>query len=132
MIARIESLILKNGMDDAIDRAEAYIQAGADGIMIHSKKKSGDEIVEFCKRYDALNNRVPLVVVPSTYAHLTEDELSDLGVNIVIYGNHLLRSAYPSMVKSAESILEHKRCKETSDENCMPIKEVLTLIPENY
>jgi len=132
IIARIESLILKNGMTDALTRAEAYIGAGADGIMIHSKEKNGKEIIEFCEKYQSFENRVPLVVVPSTFSHITEDEFKDLGVNIVIYGNHLIRGAYPAMIKTAESILQHKRCEEASDQYCMPIKEILTLIPEDY
>ena len=132
IIARIESLILKQGMDDAINRAKAYIAAGADGIMIHSKEKDGKEIVEFCQQFRTFEPALPLVVVPSTYGHLTETELAELGVNIVIYGNHLIRSAYPSMVKTAETILKTERCQEASEEYCMPIKEILTLIPENY
>ena len=132
IIARIESLILKNGMDDALKRANAYIDAGADGIMIHSKEKDGSEIIEFCNHYNLFENKVPLIVVPSTFSHFTEGDLEKLGVNIVIYGNHLIRSAYPAMVKTAKSVLKHKRCKEASDQYCMGIKEVLTLIPEDY
>jgi len=132
IIARIESLILKQGMEDAINRAKAYIAAGADGIMIHSKEKDGKEIVEFCQQFRTFEPALPLVVVPSTYGHLTETELAELGVNIVIYGNHLIRSAYPSMVKTAETILKTSRCQEASEEFCMPIKEILTLIPEDY
>ena len=132
IIARIESFILKKGMKDALTRAKAYINAGADGIMIHSKEKDGGEIIKFCERYGDFETRAPLVVVPSTFSHITEDEFKDLGVNIVIYGNHQLRSAYPSMVKAAESILQHSRCKEASKQYCMPIKDILTLIPEEY
>ena len=128
IIARIESLILKQGMDDAITRAEAYIDAGADGIMIHSKEKSEAEILEFCKRFDSLDKRVPLVVVPSSYNHIYEKELIEAGVNVVIYANHLLRSAYPAMVSVAKTILENERSTEVNDE-CMSIKEILTLIP---
>ena len=130
IIARIESLILQNGMDDALIRAEAYISAGADGIMIHSKEKDGKEITEFCKEFQSFKRKVPLVVVPSTYAHMTESELQDLGVNIIIYANHLLRSAYPAMSKAAQSILENSRAKEASENHCMSIKEIITLIPE--
>ena len=119
-------------MEDAINRAKAYIAAGADGIMIHSKEKDGKEIVEFCQQFRTFEPALPLVVVPSTYGHLTETELAELGVNIVIYGNHLIRSAYPSMVKTAETILKTSRCQEASEEFCMPIKEILTLIPEDY
>ena len=131
IFARIESLILNNGMEDALKRAEAYIKAGADGIMIHSKHKDGKEIVEFCEKFQKFDKQVPLVVVPSTFSHMTIEEFKNLGVKIVIYGNHLIRSAYPAMVKTAESVLKYDRCKEASEENCMSIKEVLSLIPEN-
>jgi len=130
IIARVESLILKKGIDDALKRAENYISAGADGIMIHSKEKDGKEIIEFCNEFQKIKTKVPLVVVPSTYAHMTESELQALGVNVIIYANHLLRSAYPSMVKSATSILENSRAKETSDNYCMSIKDIITLISE--
>lgn len=128
IIARIESLILKKGIDDAIKRARAYIEAGADGIMIHSKEKSPKEVLEFCKRYKKFENRVPLVAVPTTYSQITEEELMKAGVNIVIYANHMLRSAYPSMVETAEFILKNHRAQE-ADKLCMPIKEILELIP---
>ena len=129
IIARIESLILEKGVDDALARAKAYIAAGADGIMIHSKEKTADEVLRFCEEYRKFENKMPLIAVPSTYSTITEEELSKAGVNIVIYANHLLRSAYPSMVKAAESILKHKRCHEASKELCMPIKDIITLIP---
>jgi len=132
IIARVESLILKQGLGDALKRSKAYIKAGADGIMIHSKEKDGKEIIEFCNKYNTFVRRVPLVVVPSTYAHMKEDDLQKLGINVVIYANHLIRSAYPAMVKTAENILEDGRSKEASDNFCMPIKEILTLIPEDY
>jgi len=128
IIARVESLILQAGMADALARAEAYIGAGADAVMIHSKEKTADEILEFCSKYKKIKNNVPLVVVPSTYSHITEDELANAGVRIVIYANQLLRSSYPSMVKTAETILRHGRAKE-SDEYCTSIKDILTLIP---
>ena len=130
IIARVESLILKKGMADALKRTEAYIAAGADGIMIHSKEKDGKEIIEFCKKFQKFETKVPLIVVPSTYAHMTESELQDLGINVIIYANHLLRSAYPSMIKAAQSILENRRAKEASEEYCMSIKDIITLIPE--
>jgi phosphoenolpyruvate phosphomutase / 2-hydroxyethylphosphonate cytidylyltransferase len=123
---------LKNGMDDALRRAKAYIKAGSDGIMIHSKEKNGIEIIEFCNKYKKYENRVPLIVVPSTYAHMTEIELQKLGVNVIIYANHLIRSAYPAMISTAKTILENARAKEASDNFCMPIKDILTLIPEDY
>lgn len=128
IIARIESLILQQGIDDAIMRAKAYIEAGADGIMIHSKEKDGSEIMEFCRRYNQFENKVPLVAVPSSYNHMYEEQLIEAGVNVVIYANHLLRSAYPAMVKVAQSILTHERSYEAGDD-CMSIKEILNLIP---
>ena len=128
IIARIESLILKKGMEDALKRAKAYIEAGADGIMIHSKEKDPKEILEFCEKYNKFENRVPLVAVPTTYNSITEEELMGAGVNIIIYANHLLRSAYPAMVRTAESILKRGRSYEI-EEACMPINDILTLIP---
>jgi phosphoenolpyruvate phosphomutase len=128
IIARIESLILKKGVEDALKRANAYIEAGADGIMIHSKEKDPEEILNFCKKYSKIKNRVPLVAVPSTYNKITEKELSKAGVNVVIYANHLLRSAYPAMIKTAETILRNERSYEC-DDLCMSIKEILSLIP---
>lgn len=128
IIARIESLILKAGIDDAIARAKAYIEAGADGIMIHSKEKDPSEIFEFCRLYKDLNIKVPLVVVPTSYSQVTESVLSNMGVNIIIYANHLLRSAFPAMVNTAKTILENERGLE-ADKNCLSIKEILTLIP---
>jgi phosphoenolpyruvate phosphomutase len=128
IIARIESLILETGMEDAITRAKAYIEAGSDAIMIHSKQENPQEILDFCNRYSKFETKVPLVVVPTTYNRITEKELLKAGVKIVIYANHLLRSSYPSMVKTAKSILENERSYETND-NCMPINEILHLIP---
>jgi phosphoenolpyruvate phosphomutase / 2-hydroxyethylphosphonate cytidylyltransferase len=128
VIARVESLILKKGKYDALLRARAYIEAGADGIMIHSKEKKPDEILEFCSEYRKFDTRVPLIVVPSSYNKIYEKELIDAGVSVVIYANQLLRSAYPAMVETAKSILMHERSFEV-DGRMMPIKEILTLIP---
>lgn len=128
IIARIESLILKVGLEDAWNRAQAYIEAGADAIMIHSNAKSPDEIIEFSRRYHTFARKVPLICVPSTYHQVTEAELEAAGVSVVIYANHMLRSAYPAMYKTAESILRHGRSYE-AQELCMPINEILTLIP---
>ena len=129
VIARCESLITGAGEDDAINRCRAYIEAGADGIMIHSKAKTPDEIVSFVKRFRAeVSADKPIVVVPSTYAQVTESELAAIGVNIVIYANQLLRAAYPAMRKCAERILECGRAQEASAEFCMPIKDIISLI----
>lgn len=128
IIARIESLILDKGVDDAITRAKAYIDAGADGIMIHSRQKTPDEIFNFCVAYNQFDNRKPLVAVPSSYNQVTEEELQKYGVNIVIYANQLLRSAYPAMVDTARSILEHHRSAEC-DSHMLSLKEILELIP---
>ena len=129
IIARIESFILKKGCEDALARAHAYIDAGADGIMIHSKEKEPDEIFDFCREYNTFKNRVPLVVIPTSYDMTYETELIEHGVNIVIYANHLLRSAYPSMIETARSILRHGRSYEAGQE-IMPLNDILTLIPD--
>ncbi|MBO7719334.1 MAG: phosphoenolpyruvate mutase, partial [Methanosphaera sp.] len=129
IIARIESLILKQGMDDAIARAKAYVEAGADGIMIHSREKEPDEIFEFCEKFREFAPDLPLVVVPTSFNTVYEDEFARRGVNIVIYANHLIRSAYPAMMETAETILENNRCHEV-DEKCLSIKKILTLIPD--
>jgi len=128
IIARIESLILESGMDDAVERAKAFIAAGADGIMIHSRQKTPEEILEFCSRYRELDSGVPLVAVPSSYNQITDEELADAGVSVVIYANHMLRASYPAMSKVAHSILEHGRSMEC-ESDCMPLKEILDLIP---
>lgn len=129
VIARCESLITGAGQSDALERVQAYVQAGADAIMIHSKLKKPDEIFLFCDEYRKLPlvNHVPLVVVPSTYSHVTEEELASHGVRIVIYANQLLRSAYPAMWKTAETILMNGRAEE-ADSCCISIKEILKLI----
>ena len=129
IIARIESLILEHGIDDAIARAKAYLEAGADGIMIHSRSTTFDEIKEFTKLYNRLPNRKPLVVVPSSYTYVTEEELIKNKINVVIYANQMLRAAYPAMVNVAKSILEHHRAKEASEKYCMSIGEIINLIP---
>ena len=129
IIARCESLIAGKPVEDALERCHAYVAAGADGIMIHSKNKDGMDIKEFCQRFREVDNHTPIVAVPTTYGQFTEAELAEWGINIVIYANHMLRSAYPAMVKCAERILETTRCQEASEEYCMPIKQILNLIP---
>ena len=129
IISRCESLIAGKPVDDALERCHAYVAAGADGIMIHSKNKDGMDIKEFCQRFREVDNHTPIVAVPTTYGQFTEAELAEWGINIVIYANHMLRSAYPAMVKCAERILETTRCQEASEEYCMPIKQILNLIP---
>ena len=128
IIARIESLIAGKPMSDALERAYAYVEAGADGIMIHSKNKSGEDIKEFCLTFRQRYAHVPIVVVPTTYDHIHESELCEWGVNVVIYANHMLRAAYPAMMRVACTILENERAQEVRD-LCMPIKEILELIP---
>ena len=129
IIARLESLIAGHTVDEAMERARAYVAAGADGIMIHSKEKSGMDIKEFCSRFRREFEKVPLVLVPTTYNQFKEDELRQWGANIVIYANHMLRASYPAMVEVARCILESERSLE-ADEMCMPIKEILNLIPD--
>lgn len=129
IIARIESLILERGMEDALERARAFIKAGADGIMIHSRKKEPDEILEFCDKFRAEDKKTPIVVVPSSFNSITEEELAQHGVNICIYANQLLRAAFPAMENAARSILKHHRAQEI-DSQLMSIKQIITLIDE--
>ncbi|MCR4787582.1 MAG: phosphoenolpyruvate mutase [Lachnospiraceae bacterium] len=129
IIARIESLILEQGMDDALTRARAYVEAGADGIMIHSRKKDPAEILEFCDKFRAEDKDTPIVVVPTSFNSITESELASHGVNIVIYANQLTRSAFPAMEQTAKDILKHHRALEV-DERLMPIKQIISLIDE--
>ena len=129
IVARIESLILERGMDDALNRAFAYVDAGADGIMIHSRKKSPDEIFEFVKTFREKNQATPIVVVPTSFNTVTEEEFKNRGVNVVIYANQLTRSGFPAMQRTAETILVNHRAKE-ADDMCMSIKDIITLIPE--
>ena len=129
IIARIESLILEQGMDDALNRAFAYVEAGADGIMIHSRKKRPDEILEFCDKFRAKDAKTPIVVVPTSFNSITEAELAEHGVNIVIYANQLTRSAFPAMENTAKEILKNHRALEV-DDKLMPFKSIITLIDE--
>ena len=128
IIARCESLIAGKTIEDALERCFAYVEAGADGIMIHSMNKSGEDIKEFCQKFRKKHTSVPIVVVPTTYNQITEEELASWGVNVVIYANHMLRSAYPAMVNTAKSILTYHRSLEAND-MCMSVKEILELIP---
>ena len=129
IISRCESLIAGKPVEDALERCHAYVEAGADGIMIHSKNKSGEDIKEFCQRFREKDNHTPIIAVPTTYNQFTEEELAEWGINVVIYANHMLRAAYPAMVKCAETILETSRSLEASEKYCMPIKQILNLIP---
>lgn len=128
VIARIESLILDKGMDDAVMRAQAYVEAGVDGIMIHSRRKQPDEVYEFARIFRNGFPHIPLVCVPTSYNQVTEDELAARGFNIVIYANHLMRAAYPAMKSVALEILRNGRSAEV-DNQLISINEVLELIP---
>lgn len=129
LIARIESLILEKGMEDALNRAFAYIEAGADGIMIHSRLKDPAEIFEFCEKFRQKDTKTPIVVVPTSFNTVTEEEWAEKNVNIVIYANQLTRSAFPAMEHVAKTILKNHRAKE-ADDMCMPFKDIIRLIPE--
>lgn len=128
IIARIESLVYNSGLGDALNRASAYIEAGADAIMIHSKSNLPDETFLFSKKFCQLKNKVPLVVLPTTFNKVSEQELIDNGINMVIYENQLLRAAYPAMYKVASSILEHQNSYECA-KDCISVNEMLNLIP---
>ncbi len=128
IISRIESFILGDTLEDALTRAEAYVNAGTDGVMIHSKEKSGEDIKSFCLKFRKNNKTTPIIVVPSSYNHIKEGELIEWGANVVIYANHLLRASFPSMQNVAKTILINKRTSEL-DNICMSIKDILELIP---
>jgi len=128
IVARIESLILEAGMDDALTRAESYINAGADGIMIHSRHKDPSEIAEFMQKFRAKNQNTPVVVVPTSFNSVTVEEFIDMGVNVVVTANHMLRAAYPAMLNVAKSVLENGRTLE-AEPHCMSIKDILDFIP---
>ena len=128
IVARIESLILEAGMEDALIRAEAYIKAGADGIMIHSRHKDPAEIMEFMQKFRATDAITPVVVVPTSFNSVTVEEFIEMGVNVVVTANHMLRAAYPAMLNVAKSVLENGRSLE-AEPDCMSIKEILEFIP---
>lgn len=127
--ARIESLILERGMEDALERAFAFSEAGADAVMIHSRKKDPSEIFEFAEKFRQKNSSTPLVVVPTSFNSVTEEEFKERGINIVIYANQLTRTGFPAMVNAAQTILKNHRAKEC-DDICMPFKDIIRLIPE--
>jgi phosphoenolpyruvate phosphomutase / 2-hydroxyethylphosphonate cytidylyltransferase len=131
IIARIESLVLGRPIEEALVRARAYIEAGVDGILIHSKLADPSEILLFAKLFQELPNRVPLVAVPTTYNELSWMQLQDAGFNMVVYANHLLRSAYPAMLATAETILKNNRTLE-AEASLISIKNLFGLIPANY
>lgn len=128
--ARIESLILERGMDDALERAFAFTEAGADAVMIHSRKKDPSEIFEFVEKFRMKDSTTPLVVVPTSFNTVTEEEFKSKGVNIVIYANQLTRTGFPAMQNAAKMILKNHRAKEC-DDICMPFKDIIRLIPED-
>ena len=128
--ARIESLILEKGVEDALERAFAYTEAGADAIMIHSRKKDPAEVFEFVEKFRAQDADTPIVVVPTAFDSVTEEEFKARGVNVVIYANQLTRSSFPAMKKAAEMILKNHRAQEC-DDICMPFGEIIRLIPDD-
>jgi phosphoenolpyruvate phosphomutase len=128
IIARIESLILEQGMEDALTRAFAFVEAGADAIMIHSRKKDPSEIQEFIEKFRAQDKTTPIVLVPTSFNSITEEEWKERGANIIIYANQLMRAQVPAMQKAAELILEHHRAQEC-DDILMPFKDIIRLIP---
>ncbi len=128
VIARIESLIVDMGLDDALRRAEIYLDAGADGIMIHSRKTDPQEVFEFAREFNKWETGKPLVLVPTAFNNVREEELHEHGARILIHANHLLRASYPAMLRTAESILENGRTSEITPE-LMPISEILNFVP---
>ncbi len=128
IFARIESLILDKGQEDALKRAFAYIKAGADGIMIHSRHKDAEEILTFMRAFRAKDSSTPVIVVPTSFNAILAKDLAKAGVNIIIYANHMLRSSFIAMSEVAKSILQNDRSLE-SESKCMSINEILSLIP---
>jgi phosphoenolpyruvate phosphomutase len=128
IVARLEALIAGYTVDDALIRAKAFVGAGVDAIMIHSKEKSGEDIKDFCRKFRKEFKYIPIVLVPTTYNQFREKEFLEWGANIIIYANHMLRSSYPAMLNTAKTILEEERSFE-ADKFCMPIKEIIELIP---
>ena len=127
--ARIESLILEKGMDDALTRAFAYVEAGADAIMIHSRRKEPDEIFEFMEKFRERDSKTPIVLVPTSFNTVYEEEFKKRGANIIIYANQLTRTGFPAMQNAAKMILENHRAKEC-DDICMSFEDIINLIPE--
>ncbi len=126
--ARIESLILEKGMEDALARARAFVAAGADAVMIHSRKKDPAEIFEFLERFRGEDPATPVVLVPTSFNTVKEEEWKARGANIIIYANQLMRAAVPAVRRAAVSILENHRAEEC-DADLMPFKEIIRLIP---
>ena len=129
IIARCESLILEKGQEDALKRCHAYVEAGADGIMIHSRQKSPKEIFDFCDAFRETDKKTPIVVVPTSFNEVTAEELASHGINIIIYANQMLRAAYPAMTHVAESILKNHRSAEIEGE-IIPFKQIIRIIDE--
>ena len=129
--ARCESLILEQGMDDALERTMAYVKAGADAIMIHSRKKDPEEIIEFINKFRETDKTTPIALVPTSFNAVTEEQWKEYGANVIIYANQLMRASVPAMQKCAETILENHRAQE-ADDMCMPFKDIIRLIPEDY
>lgn len=127
IFARIESLTSGKSVDDALIRARAYVTAGANGILIHSRDKSTKKIIDFCRAYEAFESKVPLVAVPTTYNKITEKELIENGVSIVIYANHLLRSSYKAMLETAKTILKNGSCHK-AESKCYPIQKLFKVV----
>ena len=128
VIARIESFICGAGLNDAIKRADAYINAGADGIMIHSALRTPEEVFSFAEIYKKNVSNLPLVVVPSTFSHVNVNEFEQRGFNVVIYANQILRSSVPAMINTAKLILENGE-SASSDNSMISISDLLQLIP---
>ena len=129
IIARIESLILEQGMEDALTRAFAFVKAGADGIMIHSRRAEPDEIIEFITKFREQDKITPIVIVPTSFHSVKEEEWKKIGVNVVIYANQLMRAEVPAMQQTAEEILKNHRAQE-ADEHLMGFKQIIRLIPD--
>lgn len=128
LVARVESLILEAGMSDALDRSLAYVDAGADAVMIHSREEDPREIFEFLGSFRKINQDTPIVLVPTSYTSVTARELYERGGNLVIYANHMLRAAVPAMRNVAEQILRDQRTHEVESQ-LLSLNQILDIIP---
>lgn len=123
IVARVEALIAGWGIREALERAEAYHRAGADGILIHSKLSQANEVLEFAHEW---GNRSPLVIVPTTYYSTPTDIFRNANISLVIWANHMVRAAVASMEKISADIYVNESVIDVED-NIAPVKKLFSL-----
>lgn len=127
LFARLESLIAGLTVDDALTRAALYLEAGASGLMIHSKDRTEDRVVEFLQRLRAQGHEQPVICVPTTYNRVLARDLFAEGANIIIYANHLLRASHHAMRRVCQDLLQHDRAVDV-ERRCTPLDELFDLV----